>query len=86
MLSDLNLTYAAAIRFHKQHGRLPGSKPDPAPSVATEFVERTVSAAKAADARLRDPPVPGLSYHEKLAVLMALALVLLSLFLLLEYL
>ncbi len=30
-LSDLNSIYAAALRFHRQHGRLPGSRPALAP-------------------------------------------------------
>ncbi len=85
-LSDLNLTYAAAIRFHKQHGRFPGSKLESPRRVAVELTQRTVSAPEAVNAKPRNQSAPGLTYHEKLAVLMALALALLSLYLVLEYL
>lgn len=86
LLSDLSLTYAAAIRFHKQHGRLPGGKPEPARSVPAGFARQALPVRESSRDKPRDPTVPGLSYQEKLAVLAAVALALMSLFMLLEYL
>ena len=85
-LSDLNSTYAAAIRFHKQHGRLPGGKPDPTRPVPVGFVKRDTPLPQVADIKPQDRSTRGATYHEKLAVLAALALVLLCLYLMLEYL
>ena len=85
-LSDLNSTYAAAIRFHKQHGRLPGGKPNPVRSVPVGFVKRDTSLPQVADIKPQGRSTRGATYHERLAVLTALALVLLCLYLMLEYL
>jgi hypothetical protein len=82
-LSDLNSIYASALRFHKEHGRLPGSHSQAFRTLGPSLPGRTAGPGNA------EPPTtdpgddssPNLQRGQKLVVLLLLSALALAIFL-----
>ncbi len=82
-LSDLNSIYASALRFYKEHGRLPGSRSHefrtPGPSLPERATGPGNTESSAADPG--DDNSPNLQRGQKLVVLLLLSALALAIFL-----
>jgi hypothetical protein len=82
-LSDLNSVYASALRFHKEHGRLPGSRSQAFRTLGPSLPGRVADPdhAKPSMAEPGDDRSPDLQRGQKLVVLLLLSALALAIFL-----
>lgn len=55
-LKELNRDYAAALAFHRRHGRLPGTAPESRPGFSPRFSSPPPSSGRSVQTRRRPPP------------------------------
>lgn len=82
-LPDLNSIYASALRFHKEHGRLPGSRSQAFRTLGPSLPGRVADpgSAKPPAAEPGDDSSPDLQRGQKLIVLLLLSALALAIFL-----
>jgi hypothetical protein len=82
-LPDLNSIYASALRFHKEHGRLPGSRSQAFRGLGPSLPGRAADPANAKPpaAGPDDDSGPNLQRGQKLAILLLLSALALAIFL-----
>lgn len=82
-LSDLNSIYAMAMRFHKQHGRLPGGKLSPGQHVRTspDGSISNRSASPTMDTSTDEATGPETGHRSSLGILLVVLVLALAVFL-----
>jgi hypothetical protein len=82
-LSDLNSIYASALRFHKEHGRLPGSRSQALRTLGPSLPGRAADPGNAKTPAVDpgDDSGPNLQRGQKLVVLLLLSALALAIFL-----